>query len=256
MKSVSGCPPTALTTPEYQKRGSGPAFVYVAGVEGTGRLFYKQAADLARDHTVVTFPLRGAGSYAMPALIDDLAWIVRDAGFERATVLGESFGGLLTMAAALEHPEMFERMILVNTFPHFAQRLRIHAGCVLLRSFRPLLEVHRTRTARHVLFSGDIGEGDRLLFREHTRVVGRDGYLSRLRIIRDTDLRPRLGEIRVPALVVAGTADRLLDSVRAARLMAERLPRARLKLLEGTGHVALLSGRVRVREWLGEFENF
>jgi hypothetical protein len=34
------------------------------------------------------------------------------------------------------------------------------------------------------------------------------------------------------------------------------MPRARLKLLEGTGHVALLSGRVRVREWLEEFEEF
>jgi pimeloyl-ACP methyl ester carboxylesterase len=69
-------------------------------------------------------------------------------------------------------------------------------------------------------------------------------------------LRPRLSEIRTPALVVAGTADRLLNSVKAARLMASRMPRARLKLLEGTGHVALLSGRVRVREWLGEFGEF
>ncbi|MET0648030.1 MAG: alpha/beta fold hydrolase, partial [Pyrinomonadaceae bacterium] len=68
-------------------------------------------------------------------------------------------------------------------------------------------------------------------------------------------LRPRLGELQTPALVVAGTADRLLDSATAARQMASLLPRARLKLLEGTGHVALLSGRVRVREWLGEFEN-
>ena len=37
--------------------------------------------------------------------------------------------------------------------------------------------------------------------------------------------------------------------------MAEGLPRARLKLLEGTGHTALLSGRVRVREWLREFDD-
>lgn len=241
---------------EYRKEGSGPAFVYVCGIEGSGKLFYKQAADLARDHTVISFPLRGEGRYTMGRLVEDLAWVVREVGGRRATVLGESFGGLLTMAAALEHPELFERMILVNTFPHFTQRARIHAGCLLFRAFYPMVKAHRTRTARHVLFSGDIAEEDRRLFREHTREVGREGYISRLHIIRDTDLRPRLGEIRVPALVVAGTADRLLDSVGAARLMAERLPRARLKLLEGTGHVALLSGRVRVREWLGEFENF
>jgi len=241
---------------EYRKEGSGPAFVYVSGIEGTGRLFYKQAADLARDHTVVSFPLRGEGRYSLERLVEDLAWVVREVGAGPATVLGESFGGLLTMATALEYPKLFERMILVNTFPHFRQRARIHAGCVLFRAFQPLINVHRTRTARSVLFSGDVCEEDRRLFREHTRSVPREGYLSRMRIIRDTDLRPRLGEIQTPALVVAGTADRLLDSVRAARLMAASLPRARLKLLEGTGHVALLSGRVRVRDWLGEFENF
>jgi pimeloyl-ACP methyl ester carboxylesterase len=116
---------------EYRVEGSGPPFVYVGGLDGTGKLFYKQAADLARDHTVITFPLRGQGRYEMPQLVEDLAWVVRDAGFACVTVLGESFGGLLTMATALEHPELFERMILVNTFPHFVQRLRIHLGCAL-----------------------------------------------------------------------------------------------------------------------------
>ncbi len=240
---------------EYRKEGSGPAFVYVCGIEGSGRLFYKQAADLARDHTVVSFPLRAEGRYAMPRLVEDLAWVIREAG-GRATVLGETFGGLLTMATALEHPELFERVILVNTFPHFARRLKIHAGCLLFRAFYSMLKAHRTRAARHVLFSPDVGDEDRRLFREHTRVVGRDGYVSRMRIIRDTDLRPRLGELRTPTLVVAGTADRFLDSVRAAKQMVAALPHARLKLLEGTGHVALLSERVRVREWLREFENF
>lgn len=243
--------------PEYRVQGEGAPFVYVCGIEGTGRLFYKQAEDLARDHRVISFPLRGEGRYRMNQLVEDLFRVLGDAGVERATVLGESFGGLLAMSAALERPEVFERLILVNTFPFFAQRLKIRCG-VALFSILPyaLVKAHRTRGARRVLFSEDVGEEDRRLFREHTRVVPYEGYVSRLRIVRDTDLRPRLHEIRAPVLVVAGTADRLLDSAAAARLMADRLPRARLKLLEGTGHVALLSGRVRVRDWLGEFEEF
>ena len=241
--------------PKYLKQGSGPAFVYVSGVDGTGKLFFKQATDLARDHTVISFPLRGEGRYGMSQLVSDVTSIVNDAGFERATFLGESFGGLLVMATALERPEMFERMILVNTFPHFRQRTKIHFG-VALFSVMPyaLMKAHRTRAARHVLFSRDVEEQDRRTFREHTRIVPREGYISRLRIIRDTDLRPRLSEIDVPALVVAGTSDRLIDSVGAARIIAEGLPRAKLKLLEGTGHTALLSSRVRVRDWLREFD--
>lgn len=242
---------------EYLKQGSGPAFVYVSGLDGTGKLFYKQAEDLARDHTVISVPLRGQGRYRMEQLVDDLRWVVRDAGFERATFLGESFGGLLVMSTALAHPEMFERMILVNTFPHFVQRAKIHLG-VALFSLLPysLMKAHRTRAARLVLFSSDVSAEDRQMFHQHTGVVPFEGYLSRLKIIRDADIRTRLSEIKVPTLVVAGTADRLIDSVSAARMIAAKLPRAKLKLLEGTGHTALLSGRVRVREWLAEFDSF
>ncbi len=242
--------------PKYQIEGSGPPLVYVSGLDGTGKLFYKQAADLRRDHTVISFPLRGMGRYTMRELVDDLAWIVRDAGFERATVLGESFGGLLSMATALARPEIFERLILVNTFPFFTERLRINLGIALFSILPyPLMKAYRTRAARHVLFSPDVTDVDRRQFHEHTTVVEFEGYASRLRIIRDTDLRARLGEITTPTLVVAGTVDRLINSVGAARVLVEKIPHARLKLLEGTGHTALLSERVRVREWLKEFDN-
>ena len=240
---------------EYRKQGSGPAFVYVSGIEGTGRNFYKQAADLERDHTVISFPMRAEGRYGMETLIKDFASVVRSAGFERATVLGESFGGLLVLATVLAHPRLFERIILVNSFASFPNRAKINLG-VALYSILPysLLKAYRTRNAGRTLFSDDTDEQDRLAFRENTRDVSPEGYLSRLRIIRGTDLRSRLGEIKVPVLIVASTEDRLLNAQAAARVMAEALPRSRLQLLEGTGHMALLSNRVRVRDWLAEFD--
>lgn len=209
---------------------------------------------MARDHTVITFPLRPVGRYGMNALVEDLISVIRDAGFERVTVLGESFGGLLVLAAALAHPDYFERMILVNSFAAFPHRAKINLG-VALYSVLPysLLKAYRSKTAPRTLFSTDVEEEDRRAFREHTQDVRPEGYLARLRIIRETDLRARLPEIKVPALVVAGTEDHLLDAVGAARVMAAGLPRSRLKLLDGTGHMALLSNRVRVRDWLAEF---
>ncbi len=242
---------------EYQLQGSGPAFLYVSGIEGTGKNFYRQAEDLARDHTVVTFPLRPTGRYGMAELIADLVTVVRDAGLERVTILGESFGGLLALAAVLAAPTHFERMILVNSFASFPHRAKINLG-VALYTVLPysLLKAYRTKTSPGTLFSDDVREEDRRAFREHTREVRPEGYLARLRIIRRTDLRPSLAQIKVPALVVAGTEDHLLDAVGAARVMAAGLARARLKLLEGTGHMALLSERVRVREWLSEFDRF
>lgn len=240
---------------EYRRQGSGPAFVYVPGIEGTGKLFFKQIDDLARDHTVITYPLRGRGRYAMEALVDDLLRVIRDAGFARVTALGESFGGLLLMSAALKHPELFERIILVNTFSRFEQQAKIRLG-VALFSFLPYpaMRAYRKITGGRNLFDAEVAPEDRFACREHTRSVASEGYLSRMRIIRDTDLRPRLPEIRVPTLVVAGTEDRLLNAVQAAKVIAAAIPGARLKLLEGAGHLALVSEGVRVRDWLREFD--
>ncbi len=240
---------------KYQRQGQGAPFVYIPGLEGSGKLFYKQAQDLARDHTVITFPSRRDGWYVLQDLVDDLVGVVRDAGFERVTALGESLGGAVLMAAAHAHPHLFERMILVNTFPFFANRRKINAG-VALFSFLPysLLRAHRNRSGARDLFGDDVPAEDRRAFRELTGDAICEGYQSRLRIIRDVDLRERLKEINVPALVVAGTDDRVLDAVSAARLIASGLPRARLKILEGAGHIVLLSGRVMVRDWLKEFD--
>lgn len=243
---------------EFRTRGDGPPFLYVAGIEGTGRLFYKQTEDLARDHTVVSFPLRPAGRYTMDVLINDVGEILREIGAERepATVLGESFGGVLAMSVALAFPTFLRRMILVNTFPWFANRRKIKFG-VLAYSVLPyrLVRAYRKLNSGRELFGADVEAADRRLFREHTRVVPYEGYLSRMKIVRDVDLRPQLPRIKTPTLIVAGTADRLLDSVAAARTMVDALPRARLKLLPDTGHAALIARGVRVRDWLHEFES-
>jgi 3-oxoadipate enol-lactonase len=50
------------------------------------------------------------------------------------------------------------------------------------------------------------------------------------------DAMARLGEIRVPTLVLHGTADNVVDAGNAP-LLAEAIPGARLELLEGVGHL-------------------
>ncbi len=65
---------------------------------------------------------------------------------------------------------------------------------------------------------------------------------------------PILSAIRVPALVVGGTAD-VLTPPKYQRYLAEQLPRAQLELVEGAGH--MLPFEVphelarRVRAWAG-----
>jgi pimeloyl-ACP methyl ester carboxylesterase len=63
------------------------------------------------------------------------------------------------------------------------------------------------------------------------------------------DVRERLGEIAVPAVVVTGTADQMTPEKHARRL-AESLPRAELRLVPGAGHMVMLEQPQAVAEAL------
>ena len=84
--------------------GPGPLLVYIAGLDGTGELFYKQAPALARFYRVVTFRLREEGRFTYDDLTEDVAAVIRNAGESRATVVGESFGGTIAMQFAIRFP--------------------------------------------------------------------------------------------------------------------------------------------------------
>src|SRR5688500_14778077 len=84
--------------PALRVEGSGPPLVLVPGLDGTGRLFYRQVPLLARRFRVATYALRDSAT-TMEVLVDDLARIIRTIAptGERVVLIGESFGGLLSM---------------------------------------------------------------------------------------------------------------------------------------------------------------
>jgi pimeloyl-ACP methyl ester carboxylesterase len=235
--------------------GNGRPLLYVPGIEGTGRMFYRQIEDLQHDHRILSYTFPGDERYGLERLISDLEWIIDDAGVQEPVIIGESFGGLVAMAAAIAKPQLFAKMILLNTFPWFMQRAKIRLG-VALFSLLPysFMKWYRTRNSRDELFGENVSPEHRQIFHKNTRIVPREGYISRLRIIRDTDLRGRLGEICIPTLIAAGTHDRLFNSVNYARMMESKIPNSMVKLLEGCGHVVFNAEGIRVREWLVDLD--
>src|SRR6188472_2114802 len=79
----------------YEEAGSGPDLLLVPGWTMTTRFWQRQTADLASDHHVVAFDLRGAGSsgktpdgHSLAAYGDDLRFVIETLGLEDATVVG------------------------------------------------------------------------------------------------------------------------------------------------------------------------
>jgi len=243
------------TSPQYQVEGSGPLLIYVAGLDGTGQLFFKQSPRLALAQRVITFRSREDRRFTYGDLTDDLAAIIRDQGEQRATIVGESFGGTVALNFAVGYPRMVERLVVVNSFPRFRNRLTIKLGAKVATGvpFRLLWPVRRAASTLGLLVDG-VGRDDRRLFWRAISTVSSEAYARRLQLIEALDLEPRLSEIQAPTLFIAGDRDLLIPSVKEAYAMAARMPNARVKVIKGAGHACLLGSRTRLDELLAEWD--
>ena len=240
--------------PRTAIEGAGPPLVYVPGMDGTGLLFYRQIPALSRRYRVVTYTLRDAVTH-MSALVEDLARIVQRASpaGEPAIVLGESFGGALSLSFALERPELVSRLVVLNTFPYFRPqaRLRLAIGGIQAMPWKAIGLVRRLTAVR--LHSRYTHRAEIHRFYELTSRATREGYVNRLRILREYDVRDRLPELTTPTLFLAAERDHLIPSVQQARYMAARVPRSALRILEGHGHACLIAPNLDMAQILAEW---
>ena len=227
--------------------------VYIAGLDGTGELFYKQIPALSRSYRVVTFRLRESGRFTYDELTGDVAAIINNVGCGRAIVVGESFGGTVAMQFAIRFPELVERLVVVNSFPRFHPRWKIEIAAMFAPIVPPQFTWLLRRGANRLgLMLDGVGAEDRQRFFQAVRGVNPEGHARRLRLIAELDIENRLSEIQAPTLFIAGSKDYLIKSVREARAMAARMPNAVVKIIEGAGHACLLGNKVILADLLAD----
>ncbi len=90
--------PPAGGAPEYWVHGAGPLLVYIAGLDGTGELFFKQSRRLPVLQSPDIQVARGAGLFVYEDLADDVAALISANSDTRATIVGESFGGTVALS--------------------------------------------------------------------------------------------------------------------------------------------------------------
>lgn len=229
-----------------------PAVVLLMGLGAPGTFWFdipeRLAADDEHPYRVVVVDNRGTGRsdmptrpFGMPRFADDVAQVLDDAGIDRAFVVGMSMGGMIAQHVALRHPERVRGLGLFCT----------SAGLISARFATPFM----LGTLLSAPFTKK-GEGEKVLgrlllapSRQHEAAALVHQYRDAMR-----DSRPspeafarhlgailthhtllRLDRIRVPTAVVTGDSDALLHPSHS-RVLADRIPNARLEVLPEVGH--------------------
>lgn len=110
----------------YVTKGEGPLIVMIHGFPDYWYTWRNQMPELSKTFQVVAMDQRGYNessqptgveSYAMDRLVEDVHAVVRHLGRDRATIVGHDWGGMVAWTFAMRHPEMVERLIVLN-LPH------------------------------------------------------------------------------------------------------------------------------------------
>lgn len=110
----------------YVTAGEGPLVVMLHGFPDFWYTWRKQMPAISQDHQVVAIDLRGFNesdkpdgveNYALAKLVGDVEAVVKHFGRTKATVIGHDWGGMIAWSFAMQHPEMTERLVILN-LPH------------------------------------------------------------------------------------------------------------------------------------------
>lgn len=222
-----------------------PRLVYLPGIDGTGRLLHRQTRLFERyDVRCINYPQDRPSTYSDLVALSESA-LAPSGGI----VLAESFGGAVALLLALKRPDLVTRLALVNTFAYFPRRplIALLAAAGAFLPCRPVAAWTRGLRGRF-FFPPGTPKAEQDDWWERTADVPMSAYGMRLALLATIDLRPRLSEIRVPAVVFVSPNDHIVPPP-AGRLLARRLPNARL-IERPAGHAALIQPGVDVAAWL------
>lgn len=227
-----------------------PALLLLHGAGGSRLDWPPQLRRLA-GVTVYTLDLPGHGRSPgpghdrLPAMADDVAAFMERLALRRVVVAGYSMGAAIAQLIGLRAPEAVVGLILIGA----GARLRVLPA--LFDWIREDFAAAVDFLSRH-FWSDSAPEELVALSRQKLSQVDPDQLYADFVACDAFDVRDRLDQIRLPTLVIGAAEDKLAP-LKLSRFLAERLPDARLAVIENAGHMMALEQPERVARLVGDF---
>src|SRR5580692_4571550 len=193
--------------------GEGPALFLFHSLLSDRASFDAIAPQLSKTHRVIVPELPGFGgskavSGGLAAVADRMAEAVSEAGGD-AIVLGNGYGGFVALQMAIRHPDLASKLILADCGAAFSdpgrEAFRNMAAASKARGLAAITDVAMRR-----LFAPAFQQQHPDLMRDRREAFLRtdpEVFCDACAALAKLDLRPELGKVRVPVLVLVGEHD-------------------------------------------------
>jgi pimeloyl-ACP methyl ester carboxylesterase len=259
----------------YVSRGEGKPLLFLHGFPQFWFLWREQLADLGEDHAVYAADMRGYNlsckpedpeAYRMRHLLGDIVGLIRELDLAPLTLVGHDWGGIVSWAVALKHPELLDRMVIIDAPPPFTWNRDLRESPKQRDAVNYMLEFSKpSPEPEEMMAANDYALMDDLL----VRIGGRGAQLSdderaayheawsepgALRGGLNYYRAARMGEqvasggvpeeharkitsqtVEVPTLVIWGENDTALLPT-LTRGLSEWVPQLRVEIVRGAGH--------------------
>jgi proline iminopeptidase len=252
--------------------GKGEPIFFISGGPGNAHTYLRAFDSLSTTNTLVYFDAFGRGKsdtakdvkeYSLQRDIDDLDGLRKAMGFEKISILGHSYGGLVTQGYAIQHPENVDHLILANTFHSYLMWQENDDNCNHeIKTNYPevwfeLMKIREKGAVSsdpiHQELYGKVPYGFLYAYNPENfnkrskpypnfmntklyyQMVGRDGDFIVGSDIGTFDYRKQLKDLIMPVLIYAGRYDRVAVPYMEVKYK-EYCPQAEFVMFEHSGH--------------------
>ncbi|HCP00871.1 MAG: hypothetical protein CL573_07745 [Alphaproteobacteria bacterium] len=234
----------------YEVHGDGPPLILVSGTGHDMHFWAGQIPYFSENFRTIVFDNRGVGmssvptpGYSLAEMADDTAHVLDAEEIDCAHVMGFSMGGHISQELTLNYPERVMSLGIHHSWARNGARLK------KFQETRVYLAQHDQRVAlaeismlalhSSAYYDQHVAEMDahRAFLLERSPVNA--GWIGQLKACINGDTFDRLPAITVPTLVTCSNLDLIASPHLSAEIHAQ-IPNSELRILEGTGHVALM----------------
>lgn len=231
----------------YEQTGEGPNLVLLHGAVTDLRSWGDVVDLLGTTFSVTAFDAPGCGGSDDPAdtwqmddYADSVAGLLAELGLGPAHLVGHSWGSSLAVATHLRHPGAARSLVLAGAYAGWSGSLTPDAVAQRLALAHEVADqldagARWDPTSMPGLLSDRISEAGRARIVETMRAIRASGTRTMAAALAACDLRPALGDVTVPTLLLAGDRDER-SPLAVAEALHAAIPRSTLTVLPGLGH--------------------